>query len=218
MSFVVHSIPGSPFGRTVLATLEEKGVDYRFAPVTPPAHRGEEHRARHPFGRVPAIEHDGFGLYETSAIVRYIDRAFDGPALTPADARSAARMDQAMSVSDWYLFQGVGNVIGFQRVVRPILMGQPADEAACAAAMPQARIVVAALEAMLADGPYFAGESISLADLMIAPQLDFMAQSPEWAELGPAAPRLDAWLARINVRQSLQATTWEKVGLMAKAA
>lgn len=218
MSFVVHSIPGSPFGRAVLATLEEKGVAYRFAPVTPPAHRGEEHLKRHPFGRVPAIEHDGFGLYETSAIVRYIDRAFAGPALTPADATAAARMDQAMSVSDWYLFQGVGNVIGFQRVVRPKLMGSPADEAACAAAMPQALIVVRALEALLGDAPFFADRDISLADLMIAPQLDFMAQSPEWAELGAAAPRLAAWLARMDARPSLQATTWDKVAQMAKAA
>src|SRR6202008_2775936 len=63
--FTVYSIPGSPFGRAVLATLEEKGADYRLMPVAPGAFRSPEHLARHPFGRVPVLEHDGFMLYET---------------------------------------------------------------------------------------------------------------------------------------------------------
>ena len=68
--FVVHSVPGSPFGRSVLATLEEKGAPYRLAPVVPGTHRSEPHISRHPFGRVPVLEHDGFMLYETQAILR----------------------------------------------------------------------------------------------------------------------------------------------------
>jgi glutathione S-transferase len=65
--FIVHSVPGSPFGRAVLAILEEKGAPYRLAPLAPGAHRSPEHLARHPFGRVPALEHGGFSLYETQA-------------------------------------------------------------------------------------------------------------------------------------------------------
>jgi len=49
--FAVHSIPGSPFGRAVLATLEEKGASYRLSPVAPGTFRSAEHLARHPFGR-----------------------------------------------------------------------------------------------------------------------------------------------------------------------
>jgi hypothetical protein len=56
-------------------------------------------------------------LYETQAIVRYLDRVASGPALTPTDAKAIARMDQVMNVCDWYLFQGVGSVIAFQRIV-----------------------------------------------------------------------------------------------------
>ena len=137
--FAVHSIPGSPFGRAVLATLEEKGASYRLSPVAPGTFRSAEHLARHPFGRVPVLEHNGFNLYETQAILRYLDRVLPTPSLTPADPKRAARMDQAMNVNDWYLFQGVSNVIGFHRVIGPRLMGLKSDEAAIEAAMPKAR-------------------------------------------------------------------------------
>src|SRR5882757_8214873 len=121
--FIVHSVPGSPFGRSVLAMLEEKGAPYRLAPVTPGTSRSPAHISRHPFGRVPVLEHDGFSLYETQAILRYLDRVMPSPSLTPADPKAAGRMDQVMNISDWYLFQGVSAVIGFQRVVGPRLMG-----------------------------------------------------------------------------------------------
>jgi len=51
--FTVYSVPGSPFGRAVLATLEEKAASYRLLPVVPGTLRSPEHLARHPFGRVP---------------------------------------------------------------------------------------------------------------------------------------------------------------------
>src|SRR6266436_4165572 len=164
--FTVYSIPGSPFGRAVLMTLEEKGASYRLLPVVPGTFRSPEHLARHPFGRVPVLEHDGFSLYESQAILRYLDRVLPTPALTPGDSRAAARMDQVMNVNDWYLFQGVANVIGFQRVVGPRLMGLKPDEAAIDAAMPQAHAVFTELARLLGEQPYFAGDAVSLADLL----------------------------------------------------
>jgi glutathione S-transferase len=216
--FSVHSIPGSPFGRAVLATLEEKGASFRLAPVAPGTFRSADHLARHPFGRVPVLEHNGFSLYETQAILRYLDRVLPAPALTPADPVAAARMDQVMNVNDWYLFQGVGNVIGFQRVIGPMLLGLTPDEAVIAAAMPQARAVFEELARLLGEQSYFAGEAISLADLLVAPQIGFFTQTPEWAELGAPRANLVAWLARMEARPSMRATTWERVSEMAKAA
>ena len=163
--FTVHSIPGSPFGRAVLATLEEKGASCRFSPVAPGTFRSPQHLARHPFGRVPVLEHHGFLLYETQAILRYLDRVLPAPSLTPADPKRAARMDQVMNVNDWYLFQGVGNVIGFHRVVGPRVMGLKPDEAAIEAAMPKARAVFQELARLLGEQSYFAGEAVSLADM-----------------------------------------------------
>jgi glutathione S-transferase len=216
--FIVHTIPGSPFARAVLATLEEKAEPYRLAPVAPGAFQSPQHLARHPFGRVPVLEHDGFVLYETQAILRYLDRVRPSPALTPADPKRAARMDQVMNINDWYLFPGVGNVIVFQRVVGPKVMGLVPDEAAIAAAMPKARTVFGELARLLGGQPYFAGDTMSLADLMVAPAVEFFTHTPEWSELGAPHGNLVAWLSRMEARPSMKATTWERVTEMAQAA
>jgi glutathione S-transferase len=211
--FVVHSIPGSPFGRAVFATLEEKGADYALQRV---AMRTPDHLALHPFARVPILRHGDFRLYETQAILRYLDRALPAPSLTPADPRAAARMDQLMNVNDWYLFQGVGNVIGFQRVVGPKLMGLTPDEAAIAAAMPKAHAVFDQLARELGDNRYFVGDQVTLADILLASHLDFFREIPEWAPLAGPHPNLVAWLERMNARPSTVATTWERVDALDK--
>src|SRR5712691_12147639 len=216
--FIVYSIPGSPFGRAVLTMLEEKGARYRLSPVAPGTLRSPEHLARHPFGRVPVLEHDGFLLYETQAILRYLDRVLPNPALTPADPRRAARMDQVMNVNDWYLFQGVGNVIVFHRVVGPRVLGLSPDEAAIEAAMPKGRAVFEELARLLGGQSFFTGDAMTLADLLVAPQLGLFTQTPEWAVLGAPHKNLAAWLARMEARPSLQATTLERVSEMAQAA
>ncbi len=211
--FVVHSVPGSPFGRAVFAALEEKGADYALQRV---AMRTPDHLALHPFARVPILRHGDFRLYETQAILRYLDRVLPTPALTPADPKAAARMDQLMNVSDWYLFQGVGNVIGFQRVVGPKLMGLTPDEAAIAAAMPRAHAVFDQLARELGDNRYFVGEQVTLADILLASHLDFFRELPEWAPLAGGHANLVAWLERMNARPSMIATTWERVDALDK--
>jgi hypothetical protein len=133
-AFKIHAIPGTPFARAVCATLAEKNATYRIAPIGMETMKTEAHLRVHPFGRMPAIDHDGFHLYETQAILRYVDRVLPTPALTPLDARLAAGMDLVMNVCDWYLFHDVANGIAFQRVVGPKLMGLTPDEAAIAAA------------------------------------------------------------------------------------
>jgi glutathione S-transferase len=216
--FVVHATPGSPFSRSVMAALEEKGADWRLAALKPGTSKLPSHLARHPFGRMPVLEHGDFTLYETQAILRYLDRVLPHPALTPADARRAARMDQVMNINDWYLFHGVGNVIVFHRVIAPQLMGLKPDEAAIEAAMPKARTVFAELARLLGEQAFFAGDNLSLADLMVAPAAAFFTATPEWTELGVPHANLVAWLKRMEARPSLQATTWERVSEMAKAA
>lgn len=217
-AFTVYSTPGSPYGRSVLATLEEKRVPYRLVAVGPGETKSPAHLARNAFGKVPVLDHAGFVLYESQAILRYLDRVLPEPALTPANAQMAARMDQALNINDWYVFQGVANVIVYHRVIAPRLFGLAPDEAAIAAAMPRARLVIGELARLLGTQPYFAGASVSLADLALAPQLDFLAVTPEWAELAAPHASLVAWLARMTDRPSLRATTWECVTDMALAA
>jgi glutathione S-transferase len=74
------------------------------------------------------------------------------------------------------------------------------------------------LSRLLGAQSYFAGERVTLADVHIAPHLDFLAMTPEWRDLTAKAPNLVQWLRRMNERGSLQATTWERVAELAKAA
>jgi glutathione S-transferase len=216
--FVIHSAPGSPFGRSVFMALEEKGTAYRLVPITVTNARTPAHLALHPFGRVPAMEHGSFRLYETQAIIRYIDRVQPNAALTPADPQAAGRMDQLMNVNDWYLFQGVSNVIAFQRIIAPRLMGRTPDEAAIATAMPKAHTVFNELARQLGERTFFVGDAITLADVLMAPQLDFFRLTPEWEPLTAKHPNLRAWLERMNARPSMAATTMERIAAMAGAS
>jgi glutathione S-transferase len=215
--FIIHTVPGSPFARAAIATLVEKNADWVLAAMQPGTHKQEPHLSRHPFGRIPVLEHDGFFVYETQAIVRYIDRALPHPSLTPSSPKDAARMDQMMNVNDWYLFQGVGSVIGFQRVVGPMFMGLKPDEAVIEAAMPKAHTVFAELSRALGNQDYYAGGNVSLADLMIAPQVDFLTVTPEWSKLSAGKNNLVAWLDRMRARPSMRETTQDKLMAIGKA-
>jgi glutathione S-transferase len=216
--FIVHSVPGSPFGRAVLATLIEKDADFHLQPVEPRSIKSAPHLALHPFGRVPILEHDGFLLYETQAILRYLDRVLPTPALTPTDTRLAARMDQILCICDWYLHQGVNSVIGFQRIVGPRVLGLTPDEQAIEEAMPRAHVVMAELSRLLGAKRYLAAEEPTLADILAASHIDFLAHTPEWTRLTAERSSIPAWLARMSARKSFEATTWERVAGMARAA
>ena len=217
-NFIIHTIPGSPYARAVFATLEEKGAPYKISPLQPGGQKSLPHLAMHPFGKMPALEKDGFVLYETQAILRYLDRILPNPSLTPTDPKAAARMDQLMNISDCYLFQGVSNVIVAQRVIFPAIFGLAPDEAVIAAAMPQAHVVFDELARMLGDQKFFAGDKISLADLSIAPQMDLFVGIPEWDVLTRRHTKIRNWLDAMNARPSMKATTWESVVKRAKAA
>jgi glutathione S-transferase len=204
MSIVVFGVPGSPYVRMPLLACEEKGVPYRLKAMALGESKAPGHLERQPFGRIPAIEHDGFMLYEAQAIIRYIDQTFDGPALIPSDPQAAARMNQVMGIVDWYVMPSITSGIGWNRIVCP-MFGLPVNEEAIAAAIPQARTCVKALEHILGDQSYFAGEQVSLADLMAIAHLDLLPASPEGAEILSGSPLL-AWIARMEARPSVKAT------------
>jgi glutathione S-transferase len=217
MTLVLHGVPGSPYLRKPLLVAEEKGVAYTIRAMGFGENKSPEYAALHPFGRIPFMEHDGFQLYEAQAIIRYIDAAFDGPSLTPADPKAMARMSQVLNVIDWYVMPSLTGRIGFNRIVAPIF-GMPVDEEAVAAAVPMARTCVKALEDLLGANCYFAGDQLSLADLAAVCHLDLVPESPEGAELIAGSP-LQAWLDRMAERPSVQKTAMRKMmGLEAAAA
>lgn len=101
---IVFGAAYSVYVRTVPLALAEKDTPYHLVEIDVFSERGPppDYFVRHPFGRIPAFEHDDFQLYETDAIVRYIDETFDGPSLIPDTSRGRARMTQAMRILDCY--------------------------------------------------------------------------------------------------------------------
>jgi len=206
MSITVHGIWGSPFLRSALLGLEEKGVPYELVSMQMGDHKKPDYLELHPFGRIPVIHHDDFTLYETQAILRYVDAVFPGEPLQPAEPRLKARMDQLIGISDWYFFPQVTAIISFQRFIAPRL-GLATDEAAIAAAVPNARICVAAIDRLAREGAGFlVTDRPTVADLMLAPQFDYFAATPEGRGILGAYPGLLRWLERMRERPSMRRT------------
>lgn len=191
----------STYVRTARMACIEKGVEYDLEEVG----LGSDDSARHhPFRKVPAFRHGDFELYETPAIVRYIDQAFRGPSLTPRDAKDAARMEQWICVSGSYLYPSA--ITG---IVLPRFGFVEADEGAIASAHERARHCLGVLESALKSGPWLAGDDLSLADLFPAPVLYYFAMTPEGEKTLPEHPALSRWYERIGGRESFKTTVPE---------
>ncbi|GIL41245.1 glutathione S-transferase family protein [Roseiterribacter gracilis] len=215
--FIVYGIPGSPYVRKVLLGLEEKNLPWRLAALGFGEHKQPAHLARHPFGRMPVVDHGETRLYEAQAILRYLDRIAPTPALTPTDPVQEARMNQICGIVDWYVIHDISSPISFARVVAP-KFGLPVDEARVQAAIPRAEICMGELSRLLGSQIFLAGDALSLADLMLAPHLDVFVATDEAQPMFARHPNLRAWLGRMQARPSMQATTWERVTALAQAA
>lgn len=202
---VLHGPAYSTYVRTARLAFEEKGVDYTldhfdFMEGFPP-----EQQARHPFNRVPAFTHGDFSLYETVAICRYIDEAFEGPALQPADPKGRARVTQICSLLDSYAYGPAVGKIVIERLVSPMLGREP-DETVIAAAVPAAEKAYGVLEDFLADRQFLVGDGLSLADLHLAPNYAYFLMTPEGEAIARRTPNLQRWWADIKERDTMART------------
>jgi glutathione S-transferase len=202
----LHGLARSVYTRIARLALEEKGVAYTlheveiFGPDGAPA----AHLERHPFGRIPALEHGEFQLYETQAITRYVDEAFQGPSLQPADAARRARMNQIIGVLDAYAYRPmVWGVVVPRMRPQP---GEPPNEAKIAEAMAASARALDALDALTSCTPYLLGQDLTLADLHAWPVLSCFAFAPEGAALLAQHAALQRWLQTMRQRPSVQRT------------
>ena len=200
---VLYGADYSVYVRIARMALEEKGVDYELVPLDIFAAEGipawyVEH---HPFGRIPAFEHDGFRLFETNAIARYVDEAFDGPALQPADARGRARMGQMTGMLDAYGYRAMVWDVAVERLEK----AEP-DETLIAGGLSQAETVLKVLTSLKADGPWLLGDQLTLADLHAAPIIGYFVKVAEGQKLLAEFPEIQAWWGRIAARQAFAVT------------
>ncbi len=207
MTVTLYGAPDRVYTRSARLALVEKGVAYtlEMVDVHGPGGMPPGYLQRQPFGKIPAFEHDGFALFETGAILRYIDEAFPGPSLQPVDARHRARMNQAISVCDSYLYgHGVWGIF-VERVSKP-KRGVAPDDQKVAASLPKAAACHAVLAEILGDQAYLCGAELSLADLHAAPMLACLAMTEEGRAMTAAHPQLAQWWQRMAGRASMQQT------------
>ena len=152
-----------------------------------------------PWGSVPAMTHGDVRMYETLAICNYIDHAFYGPPLQPADPLANARCLQWTSVFIQYLYRPAIDIV-LQRLVVPAQGGE-ADEALVASSVPKTEKALGVLDGALGGQACFAGDAASLADYMVLPVLHYLKMTPEGETL--LAPRADLarWQAAIDERR-----------------
>ena len=205
MTITVYGAAYSTYTRSVLIVLREKGVPYVLSEVDIFKPIPAEYSARQPWGKIPAIDHDGFQLYETDAITRYIDETFPGAALQPGTPRERARMMQTIGIVDSYAYKAMVVDLFVQRAAMP-KMGQSSDEAKIAAALPEAEKAADALVAVRGSGAWMAGQSFSLADLHLAPVVAYLCQTPEGRAMLERRPALAAWWERAAQRASIAET------------
>lgn len=200
----VYGFPISTYVNVVRLVLTHKEVPFEFHDLEGEM-GGPSHLALHPFGRVPILDHAGFKLYETSAIAVYVDEAFTGPALQPANAKAKARMNQWISALNGYYYPNIAFHLGHERLIYPTL-GIAPDEKVVAAALPRIATGLEVMERELDHGrPWLVDERPTLADFFMLPTLTTLGLAPEGQAMLADKPRIAAWRQRMEGLPSVAA-------------
>jgi glutathione S-transferase len=218
--------------------LEEKGVKwtsryidlFKFDQMTP------EYLAINPDGVVPTLAHNGEPIRESTIINEYIETAFDGPRLIPANPLKAARMREFVRRCEEnmdaiakltvvkYILPKLLNRWGRDELIkqaarRPQRYYQDlhsravrgeigADELTAARA--GLETLLDELEQILATGPWIVGDDFTLADIAIAPymfRLSALGADPFWS--AARRPRVNEWYRRLSARPAfIAAVSW----------
>lgn len=193
----LYGFQRSTYVNVARLVLTAKGVPFLFHDTEHEMY-GEAHAKRHPFGRVPVLQHGSFWLYETGAIALYVDEAFPGPRLQPVEARKRARMHQWISSLNSYFYPCMIYCLVHERVVFPEL-GIAPDEAVVAQALPKIERALSVLETQLDGGNAFVADATpTLADYFLLPTLTALGFAPEGRELLERFPRVMGWVARMG--------------------
>jgi glutathione S-transferase len=210
----IYGAGGASYPWTARLCCEEKGVGHDFiqSDFRSDAYRTE----RHPYNKMPAMAHGDVALFETSAILRYIDAAFDGPALEPTDAVGRARMEQVVSAYKAYMYDDL--VPGY--LLKYLFAKDGAvDRAAVDAALPSVEKHIAVLDDLHAGTPWFVGTTLTLADLVAGPVLLYLdKRTPEGHDMIRARQKLAGLVDALMARPSVQATLPPPLRAPAEAA
>jgi glutathione S-transferase len=198
LQFYFH--PLSTYARRVWMALLEK--DIKFEPIEVDLvnreHREPAYLAKNPYGRVPAINDDGFVLYESSAILHYLESTHPAPSLLPPDARGRAHVDMHLRLCDLQFARPTVTIIFPKRFMPP----ERWDRAAMAQAKGEIEKHLEIVEQSIGDAGFLVADRFTIADIAYAPFLQFLPLM----EIEPP-PRVAAWRTLLLERASARATT-----------
>ena len=194
----------SPYVRKVLACMHLKGLAYEIDPITP-FFGNDEFRRLSPLSRIPVLIDGDFCTSDSSVICAYLDEAYPGPPLFPADPKHRARARWLEEYADtrlgdlfiWGLF--------YQRVVRPLVWGEPTDEQRVAKTLEEdAPVALDYLEGVLPETGWIFGD-FGLPDIAIAS----FFRNAAYADFEPDAdrwPRVASFVRRALAHDAFAST------------
>lgn len=203
-SVVVYGFQRSTYVNIVRLVLTHKAVEFEFKDMETEM-QSPAHLALHPFGRVPALRHGEFTLYETSAIVAYLDQAFPDPRLTPTFAYPRAKMNQWISAVNEYYYPQIVFCLSHERKIFPELGIEP-DERIVQAALPRIERALDVMERELsAGGPFLVGDEVTLADFYMLPTMTSLAlNTAEGRDMLKRRAQVSGWRERMEQLASVR--------------
>ncbi|MEO8800160.1 MAG: glutathione binding-like protein [Polyangiaceae bacterium] len=196
-------IYGNPFStctRKVLMTLNENATPFEMTVVDLQGDQKKEPNiSRQPFGHVPALEDDGFEMYESRAMCRYLNEKENGH-LVPKDLQKRAKMEQWIATETSEYTTHALKLIYEYTFKRP----QPPD--VIAAAKSAVTKVCDVMEKQLAKTPFLVGDELTLADVCFMPYFEYTMASPVKDEIYSKYPHIMAWWQKASARPAWQKT------------
>ncbi len=206
MPYDLYWISGSPNAWRVLLAMEFKGLSYTSHRLDPGKreHKTPEFLTLNPRGKVPVLKDGDFVIYESIAILAYLERKHPEPALFGTNPAATG-----------HIWQRTLEVMNYARepiedgVVRPLIRGQAgANGAAIKAAAVDAHQELQWVDDLLRDAPYLAGDAPTAADISCMPIVQSLARSGRredalqlglgFDDFSGRYPSITAWLARIE--------------------
>jgi len=204
MSYEIYWITGSPYSWRAQLGLEIKGVDYdsRLLQSSKGEHKTLDYLKMNPRGKVPVLKDGDTIIYESMAILAYLDRKHPEPPLFGTTPEETGYVWQTIFEIENYV---LGHVLG---VVIPVFFGTASENAeAMQKSAKLAHEEFKGIETKLSSTNYLAGENISAADVALFPVIQALlrALSLEAAPsdfgflpLAQHYPGIAAWIARIE--------------------
>ncbi|CAF3264940.1 unnamed protein product [Rotaria socialis] len=205
MTITVYGSYRSTCTKRVLTTLHEKGLKFEFQPID--LSKGEQKDPKYleekqPFGVIPVLVDDGFQIYESRAICRYLELKYKdkGTELVPTNINALGLFEQAASIESAN-FDPYASGIVFEKVFKKRKgLGEP-DEAKVASLKEQLNAKMDVYDTILSKQSYLGGQVFTLADLFHLPYGTLLVACGE-GSFFESRPNVKAWWNRITSRPS----------------